>query len=160
MVGERSKGISPSLASRGFPEKTPLPSPSAQRPSPWPLQGAYIHQEGGSHRSFVTIHGQDRIYSASCLSAPSTWAAPLRPFPHSLRCPPSCHSSGPEAQWSVDFLCLTAAANPSLLRGSTLGNSEEVWDKVRGCWELAEADGGLQKGLPPQRLSLTLPTLL
>lgn len=104
------------------------------------------------------------VKTESTLQAASVHQAPgLPPSGHF-----HTHSTAPlhvihqalEAQWSVDFLCLTAAANPSLLRGSTLGNSEEVWDKVRGCWELAEADGGLQKDLPPQRLSLTLPTLL
>lgn len=40
------------------------------------------------------------------------------------------HSGG------VDFLASNAAVNPPV--GSILGTSEQVWDKVRGLWELAE----------------------
>lgn len=47
--------------------------------------------------------------------------------------------SGPGAQWSVDFLVSNCCSQPLPTSvGSTLGTSEEVWDKVRGCWELAE----------------------
>lgn len=45
------------------------------------------------------------------------------PLPQALE-----HSGG------VDFLVCNAAVNP--LVGSVMGTSEQVWDKVRGCWEL------------------------
>lgn len=50
----------------------------------------------------------------------------LRPSPHSPKLSPQAleHCGG------VDFLVCCAGVNP--LVGSTLGTSEQIWDKVRG----------------------------
>lgn len=57
---------------------------------------------------------------------------------------------------SVDFLVCNAAVNP--LVGSTLGASEQVWDKVRSPWALVGLCGQLGALAPPFP-SLSFPPL-
>lgn len=131
------------LPPEGFLEKTPLPrGPPHGEPAPGLSRAPTFTKSvvlTGALSPFM-------VKTVSTLQAPSVGQAlgllpsgqlhtHLPSLPHFMSFLPS----GPGAQWSVDFLVSNGCSQPvSTSVGSTLGTSEEVWDKVKGCWELAE----------------------